>query len=127
MGKLYYLYQDGSLETKELEVLETTSFGFVYVNENGMQRIISYEELNKGRYFDSLKILQKTILKELITKMNTARNNLIQSENRLAEFLHSIRVADTPFEDILDLIQHDTDINKLLEEIFNDPINTNKL
>ena len=62
MSKLYYLYQDGSLETKELEVLETTSFGFVYVNENGMQRIISYEELNKGRYFDSLKILQKTIL-----------------------------------------------------------------
>lgn len=122
MKNIYFVYSD-NLEIKELEVLDTTSYGVVYTNENGMQRQIPHEELNKGKYFDSLKAAQKKVLKELIQRMNTSRQQLIQSENRLAEFLHSIRIADTPFEDILCLIQYDTDTNKLLKEIFNDPIN----
>lgn len=34
MGKLYYLYKDGSLETKELEALETVSIELVRKNNN---------------------------------------------------------------------------------------------
>lgn len=123
MKNIYFVYSD-NLEIKELEVLDTTSYGVVYTNENGMQRQISHGELNKGRYFDSLKAAQKKVIKELMQRRNTSRQQLIQSEIKLAEFLYSIRTEDTPFEDILCLIQYDTDTNKMLEEIFNDPINS---
>lgn len=119
MNKLYYVNRDA--EIKELDVLENTSYGVVFTNENGMQRQISYGSLNTTNYFDSLKKAQKVVLKSLIAEMNNSRHQLLQSENKLAEFLYSMRVVETPFEDILDLVQHDAEINSLMEDIFNEP------
>lgn len=120
MNKLYFKAENSS-EIKELEILESTSYGIVYTNENGMQRQISYLSLNTGSYFDSMKKAQKRVLKELLLKMSSSRHELLKSEIKLSEFLYSLQITDVPFEDILDLVQHDTDINSLLEDIFNEP------
>jgi len=106
-----------SNEIKKLDILSESLNCVTYINEYGFKRTCHKSKFEEEGLFSSLHEVNKALLKRLIQKVHESRNKMLQSEIYLAEFIHKLN-NKVPFDDILNLVQADSEINEELWKIF---------